>query len=276
MGRDGTIFVEDRLSRDRREFDEQLQAQLQSVIRRFDSDGEYTGLIGQEGLNGTPFPYIRNIVTNERGDLVVVSRAATMWVIYWYDAEANHRYTIQLDENVLPATSRDSYTSISRIVPATAGDTLYVKADYYGRKNEADGEGDVGFLRSSLMVLDPASGQIGTMFDLPKVYYGTDRTRRTDTSGSETTYELLGTASGGYFFCLGAIRENTYRLLIIERSGRVVHRDEILLDDAEILYRTFYVTPGGDLTGLIGDKLSVRLYIWRTSRYVEAEDDQDR
>ncbi len=274
VGVDGTVFVEDRLPRERREFDEELEAQLQSVIRRFDPNGSYIGYIGQNGLSGAPFPYIRDIATNQRGDLIVVCRTSTHWITYWYDEQGNHRYTVKLAEDALPKPSKDSYASISRIVPATSNEELFVKADFYGNAQERGG--DIGFLRSSVHSVDPRSGDIDVLFDLPRAYYNDDVSSRVKTPDTEISYELLGAAEDGYFFCIGPVSENTYQLLLLHREGRIVHRDLFVLDDAETLYRTFYVTPDGNLTGLFGGELSVGVHVWETRRYLEEDNDQNR
>ena len=75
--------MEDTIPESRAEYDEQQQAYLNRVVRRFDLSGSYLDYLGREGIGGTPFPYIEALHVNSRDDVIVVSRAEESWLVYW-------------------------------------------------------------------------------------------------------------------------------------------------------------------------------------------------
>ena len=65
--------MEDVVPDARAEEDEENHAYLNRVVRRFDTSGVYLDYLGQEGIGGTPFPYIEAIHVNEADEIIVVS-----------------------------------------------------------------------------------------------------------------------------------------------------------------------------------------------------------
>ncbi|HUX20694.1 MAG TPA: hypothetical protein VMW69_05595, partial [Spirochaetia bacterium] len=78
---DKTLLIEDQVPVERQEFDKKLNAMLSSVVLRFRDDGTLIDYIGQEGVGGTPFPYIERIQSNSHGEIEVICRTDTEWLV---------------------------------------------------------------------------------------------------------------------------------------------------------------------------------------------------
>ena len=104
------LYAVDLVTEERAIYDQNLGVMLNRIVLRFNSSGELVDYVGQEGIGGTPFPYVERIAVSSGGELVVVSRTADVWLIFWYDRRGNHLYTaeISLDRLPVPAETNGS------------------------------------------------------------------------------------------------------------------------------------------------------------------------
>ena len=96
------LYAVDLVTEERTIFDDNLDVLLNRIVLRFDSSGELVDYIGQEGIGGTPFPYVERIAVSRGGELVVVAKTADVWLVFWYDARGNHLYTVEISLDRLP------------------------------------------------------------------------------------------------------------------------------------------------------------------------------
>ena len=95
------LYVEDRLPPERGIFDEKINMTLNSIVLRF-SGGEYRGYLGQEGVGGTPFPYVQGIKITNHDEVVVLCRTLREWIVYWYSAQGELLSTVKVALDKLP------------------------------------------------------------------------------------------------------------------------------------------------------------------------------
>ena len=57
------------------------------TVLRFARDGSSVDYIGQQGPGGTPFPYIKNIYTTSKDELVVVASSSEGMLVYWFASD---------------------------------------------------------------------------------------------------------------------------------------------------------------------------------------------
>jgi hypothetical protein len=88
-----TIYVEDAVPEDQVIEDEENGVVLDSRILRFSRLGVLIDFIGQDGVGGTPFPFIYDIHVSKKDELVVVSKIPGAWIVFWFTKEGRLLYT---------------------------------------------------------------------------------------------------------------------------------------------------------------------------------------
>jgi hypothetical protein len=94
-----------------------------------------------------------------------------------------------------------------------------------------------------------------------------------NTEKEEALYEFIGTASGGYLFFLSPDVNNTNQLLILDSGGRVVDRKEILIQDNELIYRSFHLSHPGILSAILSEEDHVKIVWWRCDAILQEDMD---
>ena len=266
----GMLLVEDALAEDRHIWDEELGTSLRNVILRFDDEGNVIDYVGQEGISGTPFPYIDTISVGLGDVLTVIARTLENWLIFGYDAAGNRMYSYKLSEQSLPGADEALVASLDAVMPAPESDRVFVKTDYY-RDNSADAdnqEPDYRFYRSTVHWIDTRSGRFSGSLDLPPSLRTSGKAQMFNREEQEVIQYLVGVSEGGYLFFVSPVTEEIYNLLIIDLSGLVIHRGSLRLSDEDILFSRFYVTHDGILTAFIAGDTEVDVVLWRTDRYI--------
>lgn len=267
---DKTLLVEDRVPTERREFDKKLHAMLSSVVLRFHDNGKLIDYIGQEGVGGTPFPYIERIQSNSRGEIIVICRTDTEWLVFWYSRSGELMYKVEIGVNNLPMPAAKGYVaSLETIFADPVKRLLYLKIDYYRQHKTSSIRGNVDFYKSSVYWLNVDTQKYEGHVDLPRQVVEESGDGLLRTKKVEVLYELLGVARGGYMYFLSPLQNNHYELLVLNRSGSVVRRSRIILNDKEITFRTFYLDPSGVLTALLARNYNASVVWWRSDKLIE-------
>ena len=95
---------------------------LTGLSRRFDRSGIYLDYLGQEGVGGTPFPYINALYVNSSNDTIVVCRAERAWLVFWFSPAGNLKYKVTIPLTDLPSPDEPGIlTTLERIVPRSRG-----------------------------------------------------------------------------------------------------------------------------------------------------------
>lgn len=269
---DRILLVQDEVSEGRGEYDEQRQAMLDQIILRFDRKGNLLDFIGQEGIGGTPFPYIDHIQVSARDDIIVFSRTASSWLIFWYTGSGDHLYTIELHHDKLPGPAVEGVVPhLDTVFADHNTDTLYMKLDYYvTRMNRATNtQSGIEYHGSRIYTLDVQSEQYARFIEVPKHFIDEDELDVLEMDKEEMLYEFLGVTVGGHLFLLSPAEGSYYELLILNTEGRVVERIKIVLKDTDLLYRTFSLSQEGILTALLCEEEKADVAWWRCDQLLE-------
>lgn len=272
---DKMLLVEDRLPPERRRVDEDLGAMLDRVIRRFDRDGTPVDYLGQEGVGGTPLPHVQDLFVTNHDEIVVVSRSMTSWIAYWFNPKGYSLFTVVFDSGAFPGPEdEEMVANLERIVPDLDERVLYLKLDYYRQSIDTSTMTQAGieYVYSRIYAFDHRTEQYGAYVELPHNVQRQGAPGIFQSSRREHLYELVGVAGGGLFFLLSPTEANRYELLIVDASGRVVRRRTISVEDSELVYKTYHVTPEGILMALLGGEHQASVVWWRSDRLVATEE----
>lgn len=266
-----TIMVEDMLGEERAVFDSDLGVNLNRVVLRFDSRGQLIDYLGQEGVGGTPFPYIERLEVTSRDELVVISRTMESWLVYWFTPAGDLRYSVEIPLSRLPIPEdRTVIPALETILPDKELPRLYLKLDYYEQALDPDTGAGFGIEKTLSRVywLDLEQGRYDGYVNLPTNIQTVSGQSVFDRQEVEYMYQLVGTAPREHLFLLSREDNDQTQLLIMRTDGRVVRRRNLHVEDSEILYKTYHVSAGGILSALLGFEDHARIVWWRSDRLV--------
>lgn len=276
----GLLMVEDSIPQNRAEYDQERGAYLNRVVRRFDLSGAYIDYLGQEGIGGTPFPYIEAIHVSSSEEPIVICRAEESWIVFWFNREGQLKYevTIPLDDLPLPEGEENLIPALERIVPDANRDLLYIKIDTYQEiRDSLGGAGSrIDYFASYFFWLNPKSGAYEGYLEVPHVVRKQEIPGIGAGQDEEVLYEFLGVAGGGFFFLLGPFGPEQYQILLVDKNGVVLDRPRISLRDREIFYRDFHLSRDGILTALLCREFEADLVWWRTDQLLEEQSGETR
>lgn len=265
----GQLLVEERAQEYQTSFDEELGVSLNTIILRFSGSGEVLDYLGQEGVGGTPFPYVEALYVTDEDGIAVVSRGTDRWIAFMFDPNGNivTRNDFQPDRIPLPAEGGDyAVPSIKAVFPSPDGEELMVMTDYY---RLADAKGSVDFAESAVLVYNAASGSWTGRVVLPEKRVGDETIGVLDGESFVTIYDVLGIDAGGNLFFMAPESEDNFELMIMGRDGSVKNRSTVLLEDDQIIYRDFFLSPEGIVCGLLAYEFEAKVVWWRSDKVME-------
>jgi hypothetical protein len=267
------LYVEDTVGEERQVRDKDLGLALSRVVLRFDRRGRLQDFLGQEGLGGTPFPYIDSLFVTEQDELVVISRSPKAWLVFWYSPAGNLLYQLALDQQRLPHLEEapNSIPSVGKLVPDLNRHYLHA-ALYFYPSSEGQTAGQVGSTRgyaTRVYRINLATGKYEKSFEVPE-----NGSRRQIVAGQEVevvqpSYELLGVNTRGDFFFLRHDDNNLYQLMVLDRDGRVKARRYLVMEDSELYYRDLRLSSEGIVYALLGEEYKARFVWWRSDKLLE-------
>ncbi len=261
----GDLLIDDRISRQRIEYDEENNVRLDRVILRFNAKGEFVSYLGQEGPGGTPFPYIHALYTNADDEIVVVTRNSVGWKIFWFTYKGDPLYRIEFDNDLVPM-DKDSVTlSIENIVPDTEKRVLYLKIDYYS-ENAAK---NIKFNKSVMLSYDLEQQTYVLNMDLPRNIVKSEQPVIFQEKEHEYLYEFAGVARGPSFFLISPYEGTIYRLAVVGIDGAVKGRGLLKFSDDEIFFRNYHVSPEGIFSAIVCREYDAEVVWWRSDRFIE-------
>lgn len=268
------VYAEDHLPAERSVFDEELGVQLNRIVVRFDDEGTPLDYIGQEGIGGTPFPFIERLGVTVRDELVVIAKTMDARFLYMYTRDGEQMYTarVGLDRLPVPDADTDYIAVLDEIVPGVDQYRIYLKISYYRTATDAETGKEFGISldHSRVYWLNLTSGRYEDYYELPVA----------DHEHSDQHYELIGTTIGEYAYLSTRIDSGETRLLIMNDEGRVVRRRNLYTPETDLVLREFALSPKGVLTALLGYADRAELVWWRADRLLpgaegaEAADDE--
>jgi hypothetical protein len=262
----GELLVEERAQDYQISVDEELGTRLNTIVLRFRENGEVSDYLGQEGVGGTPFSYVEALFTASDDAIVVVTRGTERWPVFWFDKDGDLLSRTDIDPSGIPVPENGAgfaVPSIKSIFPDKNSRELYVVADYY-RSNE--GTGAVDFYQSAITVFDTDLQEWVDRIVLPAKRVGNDSSGMMDEPSFFSIYEALGVTRDGSFFFLAPEEGNDFELMIMRRDASVINRSRILIEDNEVMYRDFDLSPDGVLSALFAYEYEAKIVWWRSDR----------
>lgn len=265
------LMVDEQVDRGRAEVDRESGIPLDRVIRRFNAYGEAVDYLGQEGVGGTPFPYIHSLHISKGDRFTVVCRNLGSWEVYSYEPSGQLIQSLEFDEERLPSATKERTAALENIYVDHDNSRLYLKINFYEKRFGKD-DGPMGvthFKETSVWVYDLTQRRFTLHFDLPKKEVQDEFSRQ----NREILYDLIGIDRNGNLFFIAPHDNQFYEILILSRQGRVIKRIRLGVDETEIYFNQFYVSPEGIVSGLFTYSDKVELAWWRTDSIVRRRRD---
>jgi hypothetical protein len=266
------IYVEDRLPPERHAVDKESGDMLDYVVLRFDKDGQFIDYLGQEGIGGTPFPYIVGVYTTPSDDCVVVSVTQDSWLVHWFDSKGTIISALRLRRDALPMPDKksDLIASLDKILPDTEGRNLLIKIDYYHETVDPDTKSPsgIGFASSWIYRMNPRDASYSERWQLADIEKTVKSGPHGDAVRDVRIPELIGAAGNEFFFMTGDDAGNTY-LSTFDRTSHATARYLIDVAPDEQFYDTFTLSNDGILCALLGTRYEARIVWWRFDRIIK-------
>ena len=272
---DKTLYVEDAVPEAKIVKDADKGILLSRVILRFDRKGKALGYLGQEGIGGTPFPFVSALHVTAKDQLVVVCRLPQEWEVFWFSREGLPLYQVQIDDAHMPAHPDKGVTPVLvNIVPDLQNPLLYLVVYSYSASTDTGAAAGAGQdnVPARAYKLDLRTGQ----YDQGSVEFPQNPPRR-EKVGLKTIEipsppsDLVGVSESGYLYLLAYTDTNLYTLQILDPSGRVKSRRRMIIEDSELLFRDVHLSSTGIMYGLLADQTRAHVSWWRSDLLVTGE-----
>ncbi len=264
------VYVEDRLPSERKVLDKESGAILDHIVLRFDKDGQFIDYLGQEGIGGTPFPYILGIYSEASDDCVVVSMTQAGWLVHWFDRSGVLVSSLKLKRGDLPMpdTGQGLSPSLDRILPDVSERDLLLKVDYYKEATDPSTKSAAGveFESSWMYRLNLKDGKYVDRWQIHAI----EKTLK-NPDGQSVKYSripaLLGAAGRTFFFIFADDDGKTY-ISTFNRTTREMIRYSLDISADELFYTTYFLSRDGVLCALLGTKYEARAVWWRFDKLI--------
>ena len=259
------ILVEEILSPDRALLDPETGVILNRVVLRFSSDGERIDYLGQEGIGGAPFPYIERLEVTNTDEVVVVSRTQQSWKVFWFSSDMDLLYDVTIPLDSLPVPRAGVVPFLDTVVPDKEAHVVYVKLSYFD-----DTQGAAEETPSRIYNLSLETGRYEGFFEVPRNIRTVFADNEEGSRDEEFLYELVGSAPRGHLILMSRELDDQTLLLVVDNEGSVVRRRRITIEDSDIVYKHFHISPEGILYGLLAWEDHARVVWWRSDRLIPA------
>ena len=255
------LLVEDQVSEDKSVYDENLESLCSRIILRFDRDGNYLDFLGKEGIGGTPFPYIKDILVRKNGEFLVVCQVSLGQQVFWYSPEGELLYHIIIDNDNLPLYEEGYWGSLVSLSCHPAQYKLYLLTDYYPEDREAIADGST----RRLYTLNLGDGKYDEGIKIPEM------TVREEGREMTYIYDLLGTTEDGVHLLLAKTGTSTNSLIAMKEEGKTLfNRSLELFDDPEI-FTTWFLSDEGMLMALTFLDTEAPVSWWRSDKLLSRD-----
>ena len=263
------IYVEERLPSERHYYDGESKALMDSVLLHFDADGRFIEYLGQGGQGGSPFPRITGVFHSHMNEIVVVCRLPSGWNAYWYNAQGEQLFLVQLENSALPSPPdlQDATLSVDAIMAAPDERKLYIKIDYYQDVYDESTNTRVSSepVTSLVWILNVEKGIYENSIEVP--FYEYNYSERGRTTYIRLLYSMMGLVrDGGILFYFPD--EGGYAILRMDSDGHGQRRGFINIDPDESRFNNFHLSPDGILSAILVDEWKVNVVWWRMDRFM--------
>jgi hypothetical protein len=272
---DRTLYVEDAVPDVKSVKDTDRGVTRSRAILRFDRKGRQLGSLGEEGIGGSPFPYVSALYVTSNDQLVVVCRLPGSWEVFWYSRDGAPLYQVEISNSNLPAKPERGVTqALVTVLPDLQSPLLYLILSSY--KDVVDARAAASASNDAVTTraykLDLRTQQYIPGF----VEFPANPPHRTK-AGLKTIEipsppsDLLGVSTGGYFYLLAYTDTNLYTLQIVDSSGRVRAQRRVVIEDSELAFRDIHLSSTGIIYGLLADKSKAHVSWWRSDLLLKGE-----
>jgi hypothetical protein len=256
---------------ERRVFDRDSGALFDYAVLRFDKDGSFNDYLGQEGIGGTPFPYILGLFVTPNDDCVVISVIPNAWLVHWFDSRGFLRSSLKILRDSLPQPPNEEnlLASLDRIVPDTTGRAAIFKIDYSREivDRQTKSHSGIEYASSWIYRMDLVKGVISDRWELPAIQLNGKKPEDGGAPKYVLVPQFLGVA-GDRFFFVNIDDESKTSISIFNRNTNGLQRYSIEIAPEELYFSTMALSPEGVISALLGTKYEARIVWWRFDKII--------
>ncbi|HET6450975.1 MAG TPA: hypothetical protein VFI08_06670 [Spirochaetia bacterium] len=272
---DRTLYVEDAVPEAKEVKDADHGVIRSRVILRFDRRGRALPPLGEEGIGGSPFPYVSGLHVTARDQLVVVCRLPKSWEIFWFSSDGVPLYQVEVSSSNLPSKPVAGVTPVLvNVLPDPVAPLLYLVINSYREAAETRSAGpppsdavSSRVYRLDLRTQQYAPGRVELPANPPhRTKEGLKTTEIPSPPG-----DLLGVSRAGNFYVLDYTDTNLYTLQIVDPTGRVRAQRRVVIEDSELSFEDIHLSSTGIIYGLLADKSRARVAWWRSDLLLKGD-----
>ena len=244
------------------------------TVLRFARDGSAVDYIGQQGPGGTPFPFIKNIYTTSKDELVVVAASSEGMLVYWFASDGFLKYMIPVTTRDAPSLAdkedrSDNFLTIQNVIPDPVSYKLYVQIDYYSTYVDEDSkvQSGINYIQTLLYPLNIENGTYEEPVSVPPFEESvvSDYSKLT----YRIPYDFLGVTKNGWKFFI-VKTEDGFNIEMIQSETQRILRRHFNAIHSDIVYDTMCLSQDGILTALYLEKEKARVVWYRTDNLIDA------
>ena len=269
-----TIYAVSSIPKDRQEQSEDGAMLFCQTVLRMSRDGSNIDYIGQQGPGGTPFPYIKQVFTTTKDELVVISISTEGKMVYWFTKEGFLKFMIPIYKNTIPLIKKQNeqseiFLSIENVVPDPVNYKLYVQVDYYSTYFDEDSkvQSGINYIQTLLYPFDIETGVYENPLTIPAYEESvvSDYSKLT----YRIPYDCLGvTKSGWKFFIVKT--ESGFNIEMLQGENQRILRRQFKVDHNKIIFDSMALSLDGIITALYLENESARVVWYRTDSLIDA------
>jgi hypothetical protein len=268
------MYVVSTMPKERQEEDETGTLLYSQIVLRFSSDGTSNDYIGQQGVGGTPFPFIRNIYTTTDDELVVVCTTMEGAMVYWFSDSGFLMYKIPIitkDAPKMPGAAPAAATiaAVQDVIPDYSSRRLFVKVDYYQPRLDKDSkvESGIDFVRTFLFPLSVESGKYESPVAIPPY----EETVSEDYSKLvfKLPYDFLGVSKSGWLFFIISTTDG-FNVEMVQPFSQKIIRRHLDVNHKKVLYYSMSLSDSGIISALLVNQDTAKVVWWRTDSLAAA------
>lgn len=264
------IYVAETLPKERQETGDNKI--LMQVVLRFNSNS-FVDYIGQQGVGGTPFPFIRNIYVTQDDCLVVVCVVNEGFQIFRYNPQGFPLSDTLIKYSDAPEYGEakmgvTKYAEIENVIPDPASDRLFVKADYYETSIDVSSKVQNGISDPVSVVFpyDIKKGTFGDGLEIPP--YEETISDGFSKQVYKLPYDMVGATKNGWLFFSIALESGCMVQMINLESEKVIRR-QLNFDAVNVVYSSYSLSETGIVSALLAERDKAKVVWWRTDTLVD-------
>jgi len=268
------IYTVCSVPRDRQEQSDDGTMLYSQTVLRFARDGSSVEYIGQQGPGGTPFPYIKNIYTTAKDELVVVGTSTEGMIIYWFANDGFLKYMVPVVTKDAPSIkglddNSEVFWTIENVIPDPTSYKLYVQINYYSSyfDEESKVQSGVNYVQTLLHTLNIESGTYEDLVSIPP--YEKSVVSEYSRLTYKIPYDFLGVTKNGWkFFIIKT--DDGFNIEMLQTESQKILRRHFKADHNNIWYYTMTLAQDGIMTAMYLEKDSARVVLYRTDNLIAA------